>query len=166
MPGYNITVTIVSYRMAKHSHVCFTPPDNNHPGRKNHRTELPMNREMHMISLSPHMYVCVYIDRDIRIYIATSTCACMQGEYAHAQDERGQIAHLPLTVIPPTPRLPTKRVPAVTPWHRAGDPKFRLKIPANGELRFPHKHFATACSALGSGAGRGSAPRRKPGWKR
>lgn len=94
VPGYNITVTIVSYRIAKHSHVCFTPPDNNHPGCKNHRAELRMRREMHMISLSTYVCMCIYRDRDIWIYIATSTCTCMHREYAHAQEERGRIARL------------------------------------------------------------------------
>lgn len=106
------------------------------------------------------MYVCVYIDRDTQIYIATSTCTCMGGEYAHARDERGQIAYLLLTVIPPHAPAPNQTRPCRNTQASRRALQTPAKIPANEELRLPQKHLAVACSALGSGAGRGSVPRK------
>lgn len=138
-PGYNITVRIVSYRIAKHRHVCFTPPDSHHPGSRNHRAGLQMNREMHITRCC----LCVYIETSI--YIGTSTLVCMGNMFPLGT--RGQIVHLLLTAIP---QLPTKHVPAKTP---CTGPQIPAKIPANMELWLPQEH-------LGSEARRGSTMRR------
>lgn len=73
VPGYPIAVTMVPYHIAQHGHDGFTPPYNNPPGYQNHRAELRVDREAHVVPLRVCLDTCVgtYRDKSREIY-----CVC------------------------------------------------------------------------------------------
>lgn len=170
VPGYPIAVTTVPYHLAQHGHHCFTPPDNNPPGCQNHRAELRVDREAHVIPLRVCLDICVrtyrgkyrqiycirtYRDkyRGIYIYSHEHVHSCAWGICSPSGRE-GSNCPSPVDNPPLCSCSLTKPCPGPNTMQGAEN---GVKIPiarSPGSTRST-SHTAAACSALQFGDRRG-----------
>lgn len=114
-------------------------------------------RNAHHLPL--HICMCIYRCRYIDIY-SHKHMHLYAGRICSRSGREGSDCLSPVDSHPPHAPAPNQTRPRRNTQASRRALQTPAKIPANEELRLPQKHLAAACSALGSGAGRGSVPRK------